>query len=95
MPDPRDFCHLSFVIQAIYDSIGAKDDLADFGIVILWDNTTNFWVLLQEVGLRYQFVGEGLGPAGIVARDEANDIKQIVTGYRDQISVQAMWQAAA
>lgn len=82
MPDTENLYNILRLVNAIDDSIGSEDKLTDSGIATLRNDASDLWLLLQDVRSRHQFEGERFSSSWIIARDEANDIVQIIAGYR-------------
>ena len=82
MPDPGYLNNLPSVIDAIDNSVRLKDNFAKRCNTMLWNTAADLWVVLQHVGLRHEIIGERFSSLWIVARDETNDVAEVVTRKR-------------
>ncbi len=79
VPHARNLYQFSLDIEAIDNPIWAKDNLADSSTAVFRNDTTRLGMFLQNVCSSHQFICERLCAWNIVARNEANDVAQIVT----------------
>jgi len=78
VPDARDLYQLSLDIEAI----GSIDNLADSGPAVFWNDATCFGMVTQNVCSSHQLIPEGFCALGIIARNKANDVTEIVASSR-------------
>ena len=82
VPHSRDRYQFSLNIEAVDNTIWAKDDLADSWISVFGNDATCFGMLLQNVCSCYQLISERLCAPRIVTGNKADDVAQIVTRSR-------------
>jgi hypothetical protein len=78
VPHSRYLKQVVIKIDAIHDPIWSIDDLAKPWVSIFWNNARCFRVLLQSINPLHQFISERFCPQRIIARDEANNVAEVV-----------------
>ena len=80
MPDACNLTYLPIVINSIHNPVRTKDDLAKPLVLVFGNDAAKLGKVLKTVSLRNQLLSERHCALGIIARNEHDDVIEVVAG---------------
>ena len=80
MPEAGNLTLLPFVIHSIHNSVRTENDFAKVLVFVFGNYATELGKGLKTVSLGNQLVSERHCALGIIARDENDDVMEVVAG---------------